>query len=717
MISRSKNSINTQSQKPFTNGESKNWVTVDKVDFRGVLSSTPRIKWPRGNPGRRKKPILLDMVCCFDIETTYLPDIDQSIMYVWQFQLGDYTIVGRTWDEFLWMVQQIRASIGKAERLVVYVHNLSFEFSFLKGIYPFSSDEVFCMDRRKIAKCEMFKAIEFRCSYIHSNMSLDQYTTKMKCTVRKLTGTFDYAKIRYPWTPLTEDEMAYCINDVLSLQEALTKEMEMDGDDLQTIPLTSTGYVRRKCKEAMTGMRCFHTYIQNQVPDFELFCALREQFRGGNTHANHHIVGHILENVHSIDRSSSYPDVMVNHLYPISFFRHIGPIPFELLESLIHDSKRAVLFRIALFNVKLKNYYNGCPYLSKDKCRLIHGGIYDNGRILMCQYLETTINDIDWEIICDQYSFENPCVYDCWYTKYGPLPEEFRGVITEMYAQKTALKGDPEKEVLYEKIKAMINALYGMTAQNPLKLSFLYDRDSEDVFIPKETDPALELLKQNRRAFLVYQWGCWVTSWARWELQRMVDAAGDGVHTESCFVYTDTDSVKYLGNIDPAIEEYNRAQEKISAAHGGSAVDSKGRTHYLGVYEREADYDRFVTYGSKRYAYEQNGEVFVTTAGVVKRKGKEKNIGGKELARAGGLEAYKPGFTFYEAGGTEACYHDNVDFWIEAEGHKLHITDNVSIKPSEYTLGITGEYGYLLKHADLLWDLFQEYELEKSLEC
>lgn len=256
-----------------------------------------------------------------------------------------------------------------------------------------------------------------------------------------------------------------------------------------------------------------------------------------------------------------------------------------------------------------------------------------------------------------------------------------------------------------------------MTAQNPLKLQFVYKHGTDDVFQIKETDPALELLKQNKKAFLVYQWGCWVTAFARAELQKMVNIAGDGVHTESCFVYCDTDSVKYTGNIDKGLEEYNRRQIKISTEHGGFAVDAQGKTHYLGVFEREKDYDRFVTYGAKRYAYEQNGEVFVTTAGVVKRKGREKNIGGKELEQAGGLEAYKPGFTFHEAGGTEACYHDNVNFWVTIDGHKLHVTDNVSIKPSEYTLGITGEYDYLLRHADLLWDLWQEYEIEKSLEC
>lgn len=684
-----------------------------EVNVEEYIKSAPRIKRDRGNPGRKNPPTLVDMVCCFDIETTYLPDIEQSFMYIWQFQLGKYTIIGRTWDEFLTLVNRIKNGCKPKERVICYVHNLSFEFQFLRGIYAFKAAEVFCMDRRKIARCEMFNCLEFRCSYIHSNMSLDQFTKKMRCTVRKLTGEFDYSVLRYPWTELTDLEIAYCINDVLSLQEAITREMEIDGDNLDTIPLTSTGYVRRKCKAAMRSRPAFHSYITDQLPDYELYVALREAFRGGNTHANRLYVGHILEDVQSVDRSSSYPDVLVNHKFPVSWFANRGAISMERFKTNKDVHKRACLIRIALFNVKLKNYYNGCPYLSKDKCRLIHKGIFDNGRILCAQYLETTVTDVDWDIIESQYSFENPCIYDSWFARYGKLPQQFIDVINDMYKQKTALKGNQENAVLYEKIKNMINALYGMTAQNPLKLNFEF-HDNE--YFIKECDPPKELQKYNRTAFLAYQWGVWVTAWARYELQRMIDIAGDGVHTSSCFVYTDTDSVKYIGNIDAGIAEYNDAQEKQSFANGGYAVDAKGEMHYLGVYEREKSYDRFVTWGAKRYAYEQNGQLYVTTAGVVKRKGKTENAGGLELSARGGLEAFKPGFVFRDAGGTEALYNDNVDIWLTVDGNPLHITDNVCIRPSEYTLGITGEYDYLLKHGELLFDLWQEYQREKSLE-
>lgn len=681
-----------------------------EVPVEDILKHADRIQKKKGNPGRNNKPVIIDMICAFDIETTYLDDIEQSFMYIWQFQFGSYTIIGRTWEEFLLLVDRIRNSIKAAERLIVYVHNLSYEFQFLRGIYHFSADEVFCMDRRKIAKCEMYHAIEFRCSYIHSNMSLDQFTKKMKCKTRKLTGTFDYLKKRYPWTDLDENEIAYCVNDVVSLQEAIQNEMLADGDNLETIPLTSTGYVRRKCKKAMRSKPAFYSYISDQLPDYELYVALREAFRGGNTHANRFIVGRILENVHSIDRSSSYPDVLVNHQYPVRYFVHRGPCSMERFLKNKNVHKRACLIRFAVFNIRLKNYFEGCPYISRDKCTNVIGGLFDNGRVLKADYLECTITDIDYDIINNMYTWEDPCIFDSWYSSYGDLPREFTDVIRELYTVKTALKGDKEKSILYEKSKAMINALYGMTAQNPLKLSFeFYDNDYHIV----DGDPASELMRYNRNAFLVYHWGVWVTAWARWELQEMINLAGDGVHTESQFCYCDTDSVKYTGDID--VSGYNEKQIQKSLDHRAYAVDSNGEVHFMGVYEAEHDYDRFRTWGAKRYAYEIDGDLYVTTAGVVKRKNGSGNAGGEELARNGGLESYKPGFTFSDAGGTEALYNDNVDMWIHVDGHALHITDNVCIRSSEYTLGITGEYRWLLNHLELLFDMWTEYEREKHL--
>ena len=66
----------------------------------------------------------------------------------------------------------------------------------------------------------------------------------------------------------------------------------------------------------------------------------------------------------------------------------------------------------------------------------------------------------------------------------------------------------------------------------------------------------------------------------------------------------------------------------------------------------------------------------------------------------GGLSAFEEGFVFRKAGGTQAVYNDKPPMqYVEIEGRRLPITANVAILPSEYTLGITGEYERIIKYS------------------
>lgn len=412
---------------------------------------------PAGN-NHGQKIYYKNLVCAFDIETTRLRDIEQSIMYIWQFQIDEYcTVIGRTWPDFLAFLKEIKKRL-RGSWLVVYVHVLSHEFQYLKGIYAFDPSEVFVMDSRKVAKCTMFDAFEFRCSYIQTNMSLREFLSKMG--VEHLKTELDYTATRYPWTPLTDEELTYCVNDVAGLVEALKKEMALDGDDLYTIPLTSTGYVRRDCKAAMRSYN--HKQLKEMLPDVALYKMLREAFRGGNTHASRWHVGEILAGVYSYDRSSSYPDVIVNYDYPMKPFFIEGPADADRIKELIYKKKRPVIMRAAFRNIResRKMRYIGIPYLSKDKCRNIVGAVIDNGRILSADYLETTITDIDFKIILDCYEWDGMGALDIAYSKYGPLPKQLKDVVLDYYRRKTNLKGVSGQELYYMKSKNKLNSCY-----------------------------------------------------------------------------------------------------------------------------------------------------------------------------------------------------------------------------------------------------------------
>lgn len=658
------------------------------------------LKNRRGNPGGRKRHYMAN-VTAFDIETTLL-DNNQTVMYIWQWQFGtDLTVIGRTWEEFTDLQQRIKAALPEGRWLVVYVHNLSYEFQFLKGIYHFFPEEVFAVASRKVVKCDMYNVFEFRCSYKLTNMSLGQFTHQMRVEHEKLSGEeFDYSQKRYPWTELTEQELAYCTHDVLGLVEALNALMERDGDTLSTIPLTSTGYVRRNAKRSMKEGNVHHSFVGSILPDIDLYRALREAFRGGNTHANRFFAGDIVENVHSADRSSSYPAVMCNREYPMTIFTPIMASDLNLgyISRCVKIRHKALLLRISISNLKLRSLSWGCPYLSLDKCREVRKAVntVDNGRILEAEYLETTVTDIDLHIIMEEYSGTITFLQG-WYSGYKKLPQPLIDEVIKYYKDKTELKGVKGQEIYYDKSKALLNSLYGMMAQDPVKHSLIFQQVGDWEEDTSKTDEEL-LEASNKKAFLAYQWGVWVTAHSRAALEAGIRLVHE---TEGAnFLYCDTDSVKYTGNVDWS--EYNAARIAECKESGAYATDPKGVTHYMGVFEAEDlpdtgyAYRKFKTLGAKKYAYiEREGEgVHCTIAGVNKKKG------GSELDEHGGLSAFAEGFVFRKAGGTQALYNDSPEIdHVDIEGHRLPITSNVSILPSEYTLGITGEYERILKFA------------------
>lgn len=623
----------------------------------------------------------LNAVCAFDIEASRLKEIEQAFMYIWQFQIEDTTIIGRTWDEFMQFLGKIADRLKGVCYMVCFIHNASYEFQFLRGIYGFEPEEVFIIDPRKILKFDMFECIEFRCSYMLTNLSLDKFLKKYSVENKKLT--YDYNKVRYPWTELTAEELAYCVNDVKGLVQAIHAQLKAYDDSLATMPLTSTGYVRRDVKQAMKSYN--HSQLQDMMPSTKVYKALRECFRGGDTLSNRWNTDQIIENIKSCDIVSSYPASMLLYDYPMSRFILEDPKKFDAIYETHH---KAMLFKVIFIGLDLKTPWEGHAYLSRDKCRDIENGVFANGRILRADYLETTITDIDYEIISRRYKWQEKAVFKLWCANYGKLPLAFRNVIINYYRVKTELKGSKEGTddyLYYMNNKERLNATYGLTVEQIKDtLEFI---NGEYVY---KDEPLSKLVaRHNKRACLSYAWGCWVTCHSRKMLADGIDIVTKQGAEPFNFIYSDTDSIKYTGDAD--FTDYNRHMEELAQEAGAVAVDNKGELHYMGVYEDEGYSlpNRFETMGAKKYVLEdKDKKLHITIAGVNKAKG------GEELGK---LENFKDGFVFSKAGGTESVYNDDVSMIYKTEdGHSLHITDNVVIRESEYTLGITAEYRAIL---------------------
>ena len=628
-----------------------------------------------------------DCICAFDIETSTI-DVDgqpQAFMYVWQFCLGKDVIIGRTWGDFKFLLYNLRQRLGDMH-LCIFDHNLSFEMQYLAGVYHFNDYEVFCTDSRKVLKCTMYNRFEFRCSYKMTNLSLDAFTRRYKVEHIKRSGVgFDYSKVRYPDTPLTHKEMLYSVYDVLGLVEAVHALMRLNNDNLYTLPLTSTGFVRRNVKEAM---RDYHYQMQVQWPPFRCYQLLKSAFRGGNTHANRYYSGEILDNVSSMDISSSYPSQQCNKLFPVGEWKECISHEIAYMHKLI-DRGSAVIMHVALYDVALRDKYSPVPYIPIAKCmRLVfptlehqHMICTDNGRVLEAAYIEMCITDIDWQIIDAMYTCRMEIIemYRCW---YDALPLPIRQQNIEYFKKKTELKGVTGQELYYHKNKELLNSIYGMSVQDPVKERILFD----DLGYTVETKKTPQEIYENKAgvAFTQYAYGVWTTAHARASLQAGLDMCGDNL------VYCDTDSCKYLG--DAHFTKYNKDRVAECMESGAYATDPKGVTHYMGVYEPDEQYKRFITLGAKKYAYEDmDGNLHITVSGVSKKQG------AKELSAKGGLEAFKPGFIFTQSGKTESVYNDQkTPILAESNGELLSLSRNVVIRETTYTLAVTDDYAELL---------------------
>ena len=118
----------------------------------------------------------------------------------------------------------------------------------------------------------------------------------------------------------------------------------------------------------------------------------------------------------------------------------------------------------------------------------------------------------------------------------------------------------------------------------------------------------------------------------------------------------------------------------------------------MGVWEVDGIYKQFATLGAKKYVYvDENDKLHITIAGVDKKKG------AIELEEHGGIEAFREGFIFRKAGGTEIVYNDKPMLPdLQIDGHTLKITSNAVIRDSSYTLGLTEEYRRIIESCEKL---------------
>lgn len=648
-------------------------------EYSYSLDEFKKIEIPLINIKKCKKHYV-NYVATFDIETSKIEkgnDEYEGFLYHWQFCINGIVIFGRDWLEFAKLIYYLKEELllSNDRKLVVYVHNLSYEFHFLYNLFYVS--DVFCIDKRKVLKCILDDFIELRCSYYLSNMNLSKFIENTPNAQHiKALGDLAYSKLYLPSTQLSSKEYGYCYNDVYGLFECIRERLK--EFNLNQIPLTSTGYVRRECRKNMNknlnNRKIFEKLALNQ----EVYDLLRDCFRGGNTASNRYHTNVILDNVSSYDMTSAYPYVMLSEKYPMSKFIYYD---LESFEELDYYNKRYCTIGYYYFsNIKLKNNIP-IPYIPISKCLTVvkdEDLIVYNGRLISSSGIKIALTNIDYEIIKNQYDFDydDLRVENFYFARKGFLPKELRETIIEYYELKTQLKGINDKEYEYMKSKNKLNSLYGMIVTNIQRKEILFDSEKDEVFSYGEKG-LLEDYYNSRNNFLSYQWGVFVTAYCRRNLQLALDGIGLDV------VYCDTDSVKYLNNHDEVFNKIN--YNMLSYCEENDILNYAQRDnkkYYLGVYDFEGTYQQFKTLGAKKYAFFKNDKYGITVSGLSKIKG------AKELEK-NGLEFFKNGSVFYDSGRTTVKFNNDKIHYLQIGNDKIINGSNVVILDTTYTLGIS----------------------------
>ena len=596
-------------------------------DIIYTIHTIHKMPIPQYECTEKKNIEYIELPCSFDIETSSFYNNNNektAIMYIWQLQIKENTIIGRTWKEFFDVIQILQRifKISSKRILTIYVHNLSFEFQFMRKWFEWK--KVFAIKRRTPISALTNDGILFKCSYILSGLSLEKVAENLtKHKIQKLVGDLDYSKIRHSETEIKKSELPYMVNDVRIVVAYIWELMEKEGS-ITKIPLTATGFVRRHCKEILTKNKKYLKKIRSLTLEPEEYNIVRRAFIGGFTHANFHAIGKIFENAASFDFTSSYPFVMLTQYFPMS--KGVKVKIESLKQAKEYLKEYCCIFKVRFTKLKAKP---GIPdnYLSFSKVeeKITDDTILNNGRIYSAPQATVCITEIDFDIICKTYTFDTVQFADFYIYNRGYLPKEFMEIILELYKKKTELKGIPGKEEEYLKSKGMLNSLYGMIVTSIIREENKYLDDWEEPEYP-EIEKAINSYNNQYGRFLYYPWGVYVTAHARRNLWTGILSCGND------YKYSDTDSIK-ITNYDKHwdyIEKYNAhciyLIKKVCEWYKFNfedfePTDIKGKKHLIGVWDFEGVYDRFKTLGAKRYITEKNGKITLTCAGVGKKAG------------------------------------------------------------------------------------------------
>lgn len=676
----------------------------------------------------------LNVACSFDIETSsfYQNKEKKACMYAYVLGLNGRVKIGRTWEEFIEDINYIvnYYSLNENRRVIIYIHNLAYEFQFIRMYFKWK--EVFSLEERKPVYALTTNGVEFRCSYILSNLSLAKVGENLiKYKVKKMVGDLDYSKIRTSLTPLSEKELGYIVNDGLVVMSYIQEEIEYNENDISHIPLTNTGFIRRLMRKNTIKDKKHGKYYKKLMSeltlDEETYMMAKQAFQGGFTHANHFHSNELYKNVASFDFTSSYPSVLIAERYPMS--EAINKNIKSIKELNYYLDNYCCLFDLELIEVEEKFIYE--HYISRSKCYVCENAVIDNGRVVKADRIKIVVTELDFKIIMKTYNYRTMNISNFKFFIKDYLPTPFIKTILDLYKNKTELKGILGKEQEYLRSKGQLNACYGMCVTDPARDEILYENDVWSLKNKtSELEDILDTYNNSKSRCLYYLWGVWTSAYARYNLWTGI------INLKNDYIYADTDSLKVL-NLDKHLDYFKMYNDNVIKKINRALIfhnldislarpkNRKGEEKQIGIWDFEGTYKRFKTLGAKRYLMEdEKGNLQLTISGVSKKEGIEylkhkfktndnifKNFS-NNLLFPSSYEVEENGKKVVKNASGKMC-HTYIDKEIKGEVKDYlgkigiyHELSFIHLEPTSYSLSLTDAYlDYLTEYIrkDLLY--------------
>lgn len=571
----------------------------------------------RGSPKATtiKKETYASIFAGYDIEVSSINNGNEiPISYIQMIGIGSQTLYTRNIEDSIQLLEDI-ATIVHAEtggKLLVLVHNLSYEWQHMKLLLH-NVQRVFARSIRDVIEV-VTDVLVFRCTYAFTRFSLEKLAENFT-DVKKAVGDLNYDLARTPNTKLTFREYYYCFYDIEVLRRYYELEYYPNWIKKRNLPLTSTGKVRvamrnalrRYCREQNIPVNDYRYYLIKCQLTEKQYDLARKCFYGAYTHADYRCVNRTLT-CDSFDIGSSYPYCILTAYYPMSQFKWVKP-------NIKFCETHCVIMDIELLDVTPKTHHHPLSY---HKMEAINGELKDNGRIISAKYIRLCVTEVDWNLINQCYRIGKIRICSMAVSERGKLPTFLRKEMMEWYAKKNELKGKNGMEVEYLNRKEYVNSIYGMLVQALIQSDIVLDSN----MTLKECDisniPAkLKEVQEQYSRFYLYQWGVYVTAWARYNLFNNVifpiEEAG------SPCVYSDTDSGKALSkyNVETVFEPINaRIKQTVEENLIELGIDPEKGGDLGQVCKENKKPFLFKTLGCKRYVVRGNNYQKATVSGM-----------------------------------------------------------------------------------------------------